>query len=140
MNGSDTISHYTRFLGFWEPNCNCCRVGVSKMAELLHLFAENGLVASRLADPPQTDLRLLAHSSVGHQPPQQFARGLRFPHAQVKRERLQYLGVARTNQALGLVSDSAIQQRRNLGMRLPVIMRLHEIERLERSSGQQGRR
>src|SRR5664279_418966 len=48
INGSDTICHYTRFLGFWEPNCNCCRVGVSKMAELLHLFAENGLKKIRL--------------------------------------------------------------------------------------------
>src|SRR5664280_1379355 len=49
INGSDTICHYTRFLGFWEPNCNCCRVGVSKMAELLHLFAENGLGGMMIA-------------------------------------------------------------------------------------------
>ena len=44
INGSDTICHYTWFSGFLEPNCNGCHVGDSKMVELLHLFAENGLV------------------------------------------------------------------------------------------------
>src|SRR5664279_2451567 len=54
INGSDTICHYTRFLGFWEPNCNCCRVGVSKMAELLHLFAEDGLARAALQHGART--------------------------------------------------------------------------------------
>ena len=43
INGSKTICHYTRFLGFSEPNCNGCNVGNPKMIELLHLFAENRL-------------------------------------------------------------------------------------------------
>ena len=43
INRSNTICHYTRFSGFSEPNCNGCNVGVPKMGELLHLFAENGI-------------------------------------------------------------------------------------------------
>src|ERR1035437_3991652 len=44
---SNTICHYTRFFRFLESNCNGCNVGDPKMVELelLHLFAENGLVA-----------------------------------------------------------------------------------------------
>src|ERR1035437_4087421 len=47
INRSNTICHYTRFFRFLESNCNGCNVGDPKMVELelLHLFAENGLVA-----------------------------------------------------------------------------------------------
>ena len=47
INGSNTICHYTRFSGFSEPNCNGCNVGYPEMVELLHQFAENGLVADQ---------------------------------------------------------------------------------------------
>jgi hypothetical protein len=124
---------------FWESNAGAgpraARTAIYYEV-IRELTAHGPLVASRLADPPQTDLRLLAHSAVGHQPPQQPARSLRLPRAQVKCERLQDGGVVRTDQALGLIGDSAIQQPRDLGMRFPVILRLHEIERLERSSGE----
>src|ERR1019366_2215298 len=45
INRSNTICHYKCFSGFSEPNCNGCNDGDSKMVELLHLFAENGLTA-----------------------------------------------------------------------------------------------
>jgi hypothetical protein len=47
INRPNTICHYKRFSGFSKANCNACNVGAFKMVELLHLFAENGLVVCR---------------------------------------------------------------------------------------------
>jgi len=53
-----------------EPNCNGCRGGVSKMAELLHLFAEYGLTGVISTTPPTAPVILLSPLFVGLTPGQ----------------------------------------------------------------------
>src|ERR1051326_9200267 len=60
INRSNTICHYTHFPGFSDPNCNRCNSHEPKMVELLHLFAENGLV-----DKPGVDAVLLKSRIMG---------------------------------------------------------------------------
>jgi hypothetical protein len=45
INRSLTICHYTSFWGISRANCNGCRFTGSEIADLLRLFAENGLEA-----------------------------------------------------------------------------------------------
>lgn len=80
--------------------------------------------------------RLLADGAFSNQLSQQRARLLCLPCAQIKREGLEERGAVRRNQPLGLNGNSAVQLRRDLWMRSPVILRLHKIERLERSGSQ----
>src|SRR5581483_7548555 len=90
-----------------------------------------------VAYPTKTDLRLPADGAFSNQLSQQRARRLCLPCAQIKSKGSEERGTVRRNQPLGLSGNRAVQLGRNFRMRSPVILRLHKIERLERSGSQE---
>ena len=63
IHRSTEICHYRRFSGFSRANCNACHAADPKISELLHLFAENGLINPLVCGVSMTFSRIRCASS-----------------------------------------------------------------------------